>query len=87
MNKEQLEMKIQQLEGRIVGFDVLMNVVFREWGNPPETVMAYLQEVHHRMIATSLPHPNYSDSHLEGLDHQLSEAMAALKGRIQYPDE
>ncbi|RRU17846.1 hypothetical protein [Stenotrophomonas sp. 278] len=87
MNLEQLERKIQQLEGRIVGFDVLMNVVLREWGNPPEKVMAYLQQTQHRMIATSLPHPCCSDAHMEGLEHQLNEAIAALRGRIDYPEE
>ena len=82
-----MQAKIDQLEGRIIGLDVLMNVVFREWGNPPETVMAYLIQSKHRMLATSLPHRNYTDAHIEGLEYQLGEAIAALKGRIDHPDK
>lgn len=79
--------KVQQLEGRILAMEALFNVLLRELGNPPEKVMAYLLQVQDRVIATALPQAGISDSHMEGLQHQLHEAVAALQGRIDFPGE
>lgn len=78
---------MHQMEGRIVGLEALLNVVFREWGREPEVVMAYLEQTAERCAATSLQQPGWSDAHIEGMEHAFQEGIAALRGRIEFPDQ
>lgn len=82
-----MQAKIDQLEGRIIGLDVTDERCFPRMGKFARNGHGVSEPIKHIGCWRQVFRIRTTDSHLEGLEYQLGEAIGALKGRIDHPDK